>query len=259
MNIQQAETFIAAPFLDDFRKVEEEVLRNEDILWAGNVAQFNNTSGINRFAFGYLVISRQSIVRVLFRAEEEDEGLGGILLGGLLAPLLIPILIIVALFSPKAEEPKFGKVRTHDPKKKRQEISVLNYNHETHSHGSYIKVPPTTPLTNQETASRAVRVFPISNLTNVDRFESQDDHTGVKIIEFDIRFVPDETMQVVFYKEQDARNVYDLLLLGLQENVKPTQQNPAIVEQLEKLAELHKAQVINDVEFEAAKKRLLDK
>ena len=262
MNTQQAESFIAPPYLNDFRAVEKEVIKGEDILWAGNIAQFNNTSGIDRYPFGYLILTRQRIVRVLFNAEYEDD-LGGSILAMLFAPIVLPVVIVGALiaspFMGKEEKPTFGKVRAIDPKKKRQEISVLNYNHAPHSHGSYLKVAPTTSLTNREATSRAVRLFPITNLTNVDRFESQDDHTGEKIIELDIRFVPDETMQVVFYKEQDAKNVYDILLEQLQGNAQSIKQISAISEQLEKLAELHKAQVINDVEFEAAKKRLLEK
>lgn len=258
MSSHKDEFPVALPFLSDFRIVEQEIIKGENILWAGNIGQFNNTSGIDRYPFGYLILTQQRIVRVLFHAEYEDDS-GWSILGGLFAPVLIPVLIVAALASPKAEEPTFGKVRAYDPKKKRQEISVLNYNHVGHSHSSYLKVPPTTPLINKEATSRAVRVFPFTNLTNVDRFETQDDHTGEKIIEFDIRFVPDETMQIVFYKEQDAKNVYDILLERLQGNAQSTKQISAISEQLEKLAELHKAQVINDVEFEAAKKRLLEK
>jgi hypothetical protein len=262
MNVQQAESFIASPFLDDFRAVASEVIKVDEILWAGNVAQFKNISGLDRYPFGYFVITQEKIIRVLFDAENEDGGLGEFL-GSMILMALLPVVIvfglIASLFTGKNEDPTFGKVRAFDKNKKRQEISVLNSDHNGHSHSSYLKVPPTTPLTNREATSREVRVFPVTNLTNVDRFESQDDHTGEKIIEFDIRFIPDETMQVVFYKEQDAKNVYDLLLTRLQGNAQSIKQISAISEQLEKLAELHKAQVINDVEFEAAKKRLLEK
>ncbi|HNQ95547.1 MAG TPA: SHOCT domain-containing protein [Anaerolineales bacterium] len=249
---------VSLPFLSDFNIVEQEIIKGENILWVGNIAQFNNTSGIDRYPFGYLILTQQRIVRVLFHAEYEND-LGGNILVDLLAPVLIPVLLVAALASPKAGDPTFGKVRAYDPKKKRQEISVLNSNHVGHSHSSYLKVPPTTPLTNRELTSRAVRLFPFTNLTNVDRFETQDDHTGEKIIELDIRFVPDETMQIVFYKEQDGKNVYDILLDRLQGNAQSIKQIPAISEQLEKLAELHKAQVLTDAEFEAAKKRLLEK
>ncbi|MCC6501313.1 MAG: SHOCT domain-containing protein [Anaerolineales bacterium] len=249
---------VALPFISDFKIVEQEIVKGENILWVGNIAQFNSTSGTNRYPFGYLILTQQRIIRVLFHAEYEDD-LGGSILGMLFAPVLVPVLLVAALASPKAGEPTFGKVRAHDPKKKRQEISVLNYDHSGHSHSSYLKVPPTTPLTNSEATSRAVRVFPFTNLTNVDRFETQDDHTGEKIIEFDIRFVPDETMQVVFYTEQDAKKVYEILLDRLRGNAQSPKQVPAISEQLEKLAELHKAQVLTDVEFESAKKRLLEK
>ena len=261
MNAQQAESFIAPPFLGDFKTVMQEIIKGEDILWAGNIAQFNNSSGVDRYPFGYLIITKEKIVRILFNAETEDDW--GSIIGLMFAPIILPVIIIGALiaspFMKKDEKPTFGKVRAHDPKKKRQEISVLNSNHHAHSHGSYLKVPPATQLSNRESTSRVVRVFPVSNLTNIDRFESQDDHTGEKIVEFDIRFVPDETMQVVFYKEQVAKDVYDLLLKGLQGNAKSIQEISAISEQLEKLAELHKAQVISDAEFESAKKRLLEK
>lgn len=261
MNAQQAESFIAPAYLIDFKTVTQEITKDENILWAGNIAQFNDTSGVDRYRFGYLIVTKERIVRVLFNAETEDDW-GGII-GLIFAPIILPVIIIGALiaspFIKEDEKPTFGKVRAYDPKKKRQEISVLNSDHHAHSHGSYFKVPPATPLSNRESTSREVRVFPVSNLTNVDRFESQDDHTGEKIVEFDIRFVPDETMQVVFYKEQDAKDVYDLLLKALQGNTKSIRDISAISEQLKKLGELHKAQVINDAEFESAKKRLLEK
>jgi len=238
MNEQQAETFIAPSYLDDFKTVAKEIIKGEDILWVGNIAQFHIPSGLARNPFGYLVITQERIIRVLFDAEDEGGGLGEIL-GLFFMPIIFPVLLIGLLFSGKDKEPTFGKIRAFDPKKKRQQITALNSNHQGHSHGSSVKVAPTTPLTHKETASRVVRVFPITNLTNLDWFESQDDHTGEKIVELDIRFIPNETMEVVFYKEQDAKFAYDILLSRLQSNAKSVQQISAISEQLEKLAELH--------------------
>ena len=263
MNSQHAESFIAPPFLADFRKIAEEIIKGEEIIWAGNVCQFKDSSGIDRYPFGYLVVTKGKIIKVLFNAEHEGGGFGD-LIGIFLAPLIVPVIFVVGIFAmlftgDKDEKPTFEKVRVNDPNKKRQEISVLNSNHKSHSHGSHLKVAPATPLTNNETASRTERVFSLDNLTNIDRFESQDDHTGERIVEFDIRFVPDETMQVVFYKEQDAKTVYDILLSHLEGKSRSLQEVSAISEQLKKLGELHKEQVINDAEFEAAKKRLLEK
>lgn len=260
MNEQETASKLATAYLDDFTVTKKEVIKSDAIVWTGNIAQFKDIS-LDRHFFGYLIITKEKIIRVLFKGEYEDDGWGAIL-GIFLAPLVVPVILVAALFSPlfpnKSEEkPTFGKIRKLDPKKKRQEITVLGSTHRGHSHGSSIKIIPATPLTYNEISSRELRVFPFQSLASIDRFESQDDHSGEKIVELDIHFASDEIIQVVFYKEQDANDLYDILLSRLQQNAILLEQKPDISGQLEKLAELHNSKVITDEEYSAAKERLL--
>lgn len=118
---------------------------------------------------------------------------------------------------------------------------------------------PSSPLTVKEKQQRLVSEALLRNVYKVDRRDigavsvSGGEATLVKLT---VYLSPDDYLEpVVFYSLQDGQEVYELLQRAMRREIDARREG--LVEQLERLAVLHRSKALTDAQYQKALQRLL--
>ncbi len=220
-------------FRDDMSKLLETTIQShETIVWAGNISQLQRRE--HPFPFGYMLLTSHRVIMVLFDSEYESSSLFLFLLGLVIWPLFF-----------------FLSDRS------RRSMIEIEITPDTDPGGTHAIDRPSFPLTNKESASRRVFEYSLEHIAAVQRQDLLSKDHARALVHLRMSFFPDQRLWSLFYDPQDAKEVYEILMANLlkQKTLAPT--DTELSAQLEKLAELHASRILSDLEFEAAKKRLI--
>jgi hypothetical protein len=220
---------ISKIFDDEYeRTIKERTINENDIIFAGNISEL--TSSIGKYLFGYLIITKNRFIKVLYDCAKESSLVGGLILGLLTGGLL-------------------GGY--NDPGR---ETSRIKYRQESTGH-EFVKIP-ISPLTNNELITKTTHEYTLESLINLQKTDEELLNDKKIIPSFKFTFLPDKFENLILYEDKQGNYVYTYLLDCINRSKMKTSDN-MIAGQLEKLIELHQYMIINDEEFEKAKKRLL--
>lgn len=109
---------------------------------------------------------------------------------------------------------------------------------------------PDFPLTKNEIKTRWLFEIPLKQITFVNRIDVDNNSKDL------LGISATHHHHALYFKKEEGETIYRTLIEIIHNDSEPSNPIPNLVEQLEKLKELHRYQVITDEEFEAAKKRL---
>lgn len=121
----------------------------------------------------------------------------------------------------------------------------------------YFFIDINSPLSKKELMTRQVIELNFDNLDNIDRqdYECEFENRNVRFIHICLG----KWTHPMIFQMEEGQKVYELILELSKKKSDETMNTipPNFLELLQKLEELHKYQVISDVDYEAAKKKLL--
>jgi hypothetical protein len=225
-------------FTADAVNLLQTTLRSSEQLRSGfNVCKFGS---LDEAYFGYILLTTQRLFRVLFLVEKYES----------FSPTLA-ILGLLTIF--------LGPVWPTETKTRRPNVDVVDMSSREKKGGIIIDVP-NSPLMPSEITSRTLIEYPLANVTGIEhsQYTVAGANQNRQYHELIVGFTPNNRLALVFYDDGDMRQVYSILAASLERDIdKLTHPVIDLADQLEKLSNLYRYQIITDEEYETAKNKLM--
>ena len=123
--------------------------------------------------------------------------------------------------------------------------------------GYFAVSSPTRRLSNGEKKRRRVREIQLRNITDVNRNDYETRIWGARatFVHLEVVVPSREWLDFGFYSLEDGQEVYQFLQHEIHKE--PTRGQEGFIEELERLAALHKSGALTAAEFQAAKQKLI--